>query len=660
MCGIAGIVNKTTQSRFDTNSLELMSDAIKHRGPDDQGYIVFNKNEVNRYYGTRTNQHSINLHQLTPLPANQTFDLAFVQNRLSIIDLSPLAHQPMCYNNYWITFNGEIYNYKTLKTELELKGYSFKSQSDTEVLIALYAEYKSEMVKKLNGMWAFVIYDPTENILFGSRDHLGVKPLYYINSDTHFAFSSEIKGLVNIPNLSTKIINKNEIWNYLITGIIENDTKSIWEDIIELKPGTNLTLNTKTYTLKIEHYRSTLKSSKISNESFTNLESAIKQTEVKLKEAIKVRIHCDVKVGVSLSGGLDSSAICALAQDIYFQENQSNINAYTVSFPQFKNDETQYAQIVAENSNVNWHCVNPENKIDIKKLEHIVYMQDIPFWGINLYSHYSLLEHVAKDKIKVFLEGQGGDELFGGYQHHLIAYLNESIKKGNLKSVFNIIYNYKNTGYPLFKIVKEWGKLVLQQNFKFFNQLTNDNHAEYKAFNTNNYSVYKKEIEYKLYNTQNLSTSLKYDSEVHFLKFLLRATDRTSMAHGVECRTAFADDIELINYVNQLPSNFKIKNGFSKFLLRKSIQKYLPKSITWRTDKKGFSSPDAEWLKHIIPQLEPYFITEIEEYFSVTELKKLFNNYLLSPEKYYDIRIWRIINVMMWLKVYKVNYLAKS
>lgn len=655
MCGIAGIFTSTPE-QFDTESLVAISKSIAHRGPNDEGFLLVDtERKVSRHFHSDTNAASIQVHQLSELESTKTFSLALIHRRLSIIDLSPLGHQPMSYDHgkFWIVFNGEIYNYKELRTELEALGHSFQSHCDTEVLLAAYKAWGVDALQHLNGMWAFSIYDVTQNILFCARDRTGVKPFYFVNTDEYFAFASEIKTLVETKGISQKELNHKAIWDYLVWGIIENEENSFWKDVFELKPSHYLIKNLRDGNLQQHKYYNPMYGKSKGAFATDSKQTYVTKIRQKLDTAVQRRLNSDVPVGVSLSGGMDSSAICAIAQIAYQQQYGKNISAYTVSFPGYVDDETSHAEKVAQNSKVNWNKVRPEDKISREVLEKMVYYQDLPFLSISLYSHFKLIEKVAADGITVFLEGQGGDELFSGYPHHNIAVLREKIRGMQFKDFWHTLSLHQNCGFSKAYLLKTLAKNILLDNFgSKTERLLINKHAEFKCLNAKFKQEHTQRPTYATYNTQDLHQSLQYDTYGYYLKFLLRATDRTSMAHGVECRTTFADDVELIDYVNSIPSVYKHHEGYPKYLLRKATEDILPESISWRKDKKGFASPERTWLLSILEDFEPYLEQDLSDFFDKKQLLELFEGYKRNPENYYDMRVWRIINFIVWKKVF--------
>ena len=653
MCGIAGLYS-TSPTHFDASTLIKMSQSMAHRGPDDEGFVLMHHDGLmTRYHHEHTHEASIQRYNLPSLTTARPYMLALMHRRLSIIDLSPMGHQPMSYDdgNLWIVFNGEIYNYLELKIELEDEGYIFASHSDTEILLAGYKAWGEQVLNKLNGMWAFTIFDKGKNLLFSARDKTGVKPFYYIDNALYFAFASEIKTLVTTPGLSKKQLNHKAVWDYLIWGIIERTEHSFWNDVTELKPAHYLIKDLSSGSLSLQCYYTP---NYQNNEGIdNNSQNHAKHISTLLQQAVGLRLNSDVPVGVSLSGGMDSSSICALAQKEYTNRYNRNISAYTVSFPDFVDDETAFAQQVAVHTGVDWHKVTPDTKISPEMLEKMIYHQDLPFLSISLYSHFKLIEKVAKDGIKVFLEGQGGDELFSGYPHHNIAYLRERLKHADLKGFIHTLSNHDNSGFSKSYLIKSLLKAVLLDAFgQGTEHLLINHHKEFEVLSPEFKKAFMQSNTYATYKTKNLHQSLEYDTYGYYLKFLLRATDRTSMAHGVECRTTFADEFKLIDYVNHIPSRLKIQNGYPKYLLRKAMEDLLPASIIWRKDKKGFASPEQQWIVAILEDFDKYLEQDLSEFFDLDKLKLLLNNFKSNPHAYYDKRIWRIINFVVWKKIF--------
>jgi asparagine synthase (glutamine-hydrolysing) len=324
MCGICGILKRSESDIHLPSVIKTMTDSIKHRGPDDEGYVLFNlKNNHLVCAGSNDTQltawdtdykytPAVNIEEIKESP-----HLAFGHRRLSVIDLSAAAHQPMCLNNtdIWITQNGEIYNYIELRNELTIKGYQFTSQSDTEVLLNAYKEWGTDCLKKFNGMWSFVIYDRNKNILFGSRDRFGVKPLYYYTDKKTFAFASEQKALLHIPENNIGI-NESGIFDYLFLNQIEMREEGFFKNIFELKSAHYFIYNIDNQTFSTtKYYDLSYHDGLLNFDVSKQLEYQIKTHDL-IHNAIDIRLRSDIPVGFCLSGGIDSSSIVCMASEI--------------------------------------------------------------------------------------------------------------------------------------------------------------------------------------------------------------------------------------------------------------------------------------------------------------------------------------------------------
>ncbi|MBA3665706.1 MAG: asparagine synthase (glutamine-hydrolyzing) [Bacteroidetes bacterium] len=583
MCGIAGIVLKQVSLSI-RESIAAMALAIKHRGPDGEGFIL-GTGEKTIPCLRSDSQQTFTKADLAYLPKvklespeNNAF-LAFAHRRLSIIDLSDSGHQPMCSpdEKTWITFNGEIYNYIELRKELQDAGFLFKSESDTEVILTAYRHWGTECVKKFNGMWAFCIYDSEKQICFASRDRLGVKPFYYVDTNNFFSFASEQKAFVkaNLINANFSLTSAHE---YLINGLIETGVDNFFEGVKELFPGNNLIYSIKDKTVKIQSYYKINITQK--NEALSDNE-LIEKIEARLIDAVKLRLRSDVEVGACLSGGIDSSALCGIMHKVL---NKSNY-CFTSVFRNETFNEEHYADVVAKSIQAKYFKVEPTPADFLKELDSLVYSQDVPIWDTSTYAQFKVMELAKQHNIKVVIDGQGADELFGGYHHHYVAKWKNLMSAGKFAKAFNEV---RSAG----KTIKDPLSFYIKEKIK---ANTNVSKGQFPIFFTkefinagriNNSSTY--------FNTVN--EQLLDDIEHSRLKSFLKCEDRCGMWHSVESRTPFSDDVELIDLMFSFNGNRKIKNGVSKYLLREATKNVLPAEVYNRYDKRGFETPMKKWL----------------------------------------------------------------
>ncbi|MCA6436286.1 MAG: asparagine synthase (glutamine-hydrolyzing) [Bacteroidetes bacterium] len=589
MCGIAGIFLKGSQTINLKGSIKSMTRAIKHRGPDGEGYLLGRTGDYQPFFGV--NQHFKQTFNFIPKAAieeaNEGYALALSHVRLSILDLTDSGHQPMCdlHENYWITYNGEIYNYLELKEELRLLGVKFFGNSDTEVIINAFKTWGSKCVEKFNGMWSFVLIDKTSNTVFASRDRLGVKPFYYINNTDFFAFASEQKAFVK-ANLVEAKSSLNHQFDYLINTSLEQESANFFEGIIELLPGHNLHYNLSTHHLHTEQYYILNKKVNLENDYLSD-QQLIKKIQETLFNAVKLRLRSDVEVGTCLSGGIDSSAISVIMQRFM----QQPLNCFTAQFKNTSIDESKYARLVTEQLNAKHYFVEPTITEFENEVKALVYSQDVPIWSTSTFAQFKVMELAKQQQIKVVLDGQGADELFAGYHHHFVAQwlqlLNEN-KWSSLNSALRASRKSIDSPYLFFikDMIKSKQTLNGDSLAKFFKQ-----------------DFLKTSAIDKLTLFKNVNSQLIHDIEIKRLKSFLKCEDRCGMWHGVESRTPFSDDIHLIELLFSFDGKRKIKNGASKYFLREAVKDLLPEPIYKRYDKKGFETPQGAWIKQLFPSM---------------------------------------------------------
>ena len=630
---------------------------MSHRGPDDEGYLFWDGDNTMTCFGP-TSPKSITEYRTLYSPKysiqeafNKPSQIGLAHRRLSIIDLTPNGHQPMCLtDDLWIVYNGEIYNYIEVRETLIKKGYQFKTNSDTEVLLVAYQEWGINMLDRLNGMWAFVIWDKQNNKLFGSRDRFGVKPMYYTTNSSFFAFASEIKALTHLTESN---INKEGAWDYLIIGKHETMRESLYSSINELKPSEYFIYDLQTNIYSIKNYYQLNYNTSWDKFSSVDIKKETEEIQYLLSEAIRLRLRSDVTLGASLSGGLDSSTIVSYILSM-IQSKKSVapddiLHLFTAHFPDASNDEYEWAAKLAANPHSSWHIIKPNAEEFFQDLDDLIYTQDLPFFSMSVYSHYKLMETFKKEGIKINFDGQGSDELFGGYQKHFNCLAWEAIQNNDISSLINNFQPpYFNSFNSPLKFIKQLSKKTIQ-NTPGFRHLFS--HEEMNYFQPD----FKKEYQYKTdeYNKQEQLQPLNHFLHQQFcgpdLKVLLRMGDRNSMHFGVETRTPFADDHLLIEKIFSLSGSNKIQNGYSKYLLRESTKSLIPDAVRLRRDKVGYATPEIKWLKTIQHQLYDLIPNQDDEFIQYSKLKKeWFSNLNMITE---PSRLWRIINFMRWRKI---------
>jgi asparagine synthase (glutamine-hydrolysing) len=601
MCGIAGIILKQPNNSQLHSQMEMMLGRIAHRGPDSQG-----------------------LFEARP-------DFIMGHRRLAILDLSPDGHQPMHASDKQCTiiFNGEIYNYIEIKQQLIQKGYKFFTSTDTEVILNAYLCWGKDCVKYFNGMWAFAIYDKTNNVVFCSRDRFGVKPFYFTNNENHFIFCSEIKGIT--PFLNSQTAHLELVIDYLITQKTDHTHETFFKEIIKLPAGHHLTYNLNNHEYNIHRYYQL--------EALDNLPNEIDYLNT-LKDAIKIRLRSDVPVGTCLSGGLDSSTVASIASKHF---EPGNFQAITAISEQKSNDESNFAKQVVEFCQLNWITTKPDFHDFSSHIENIMWTQEEPFSSPSIVMQYFVMQTAKNSNIPVLLDGQGGDETLLGYERYNVSQLYSIFLQNGPFAFLNALNQAKKHNEKL-----TWINLA---KFLFGSHMPMARYHVHRLQHTylkqrphipNHLSDYAKALK-NLFNLQ------KLELESTNLPALLRFEDKNSMAHSIETRLPFLD-YRAVEIALALPFEKKIQQGWSKYLIRQAMQQQLPKNILWRKNKFGFEAPENFWLN----QFKQSMKHSVEHSNLISEITK--NNKL--HQQFYKLPLrtqWRLYTLALWEKTYNIN-----
>ena len=596
MCGITGIISLKNE-KVSFEKIKEINDLIKHRGPDGEGFYIGD-------------------------------NFAFGHRRLSIIDLSDDGNQPMILDDdFIIIYNGEVYNYLELREELRSLGVIFYTESDTEVILKAYKEWGTDCVNKFNGMWSFSIFDKRKNILFCSRDRFGVKPFYYTKNSDFFSFGSEIKQL--LPFNPSNKLNKKILADYLIYGFEEHNQETFFENIYKLEPSNNLIYNLSTHEIKIYPYYS-LKNNVTKKLNITNHTEKFREL---LNSSIELRLRSDVKVGTCLSGGLDSSSIAMIASQAY-GDNFIGINAKSI---QKDNDESHYAKIVAKKSSIDLHFVEPNTDDFYKVLKEVIKVQEEPFGGPSIFMQYFVFEKAKALGCKVMLDGQGGDELLLGYERYFPVYW---LKLPLLSKIKEIVNFARNSRLSVKEVI---AYLLYFTSYRLRDKLTK---RKWSILKEDFVSLVNKDLIKKSARSYRSSSELQILEYKHLqLPHLLKYEDKNSMYHSIEARLPFLD-YRLVQYGVSLPVRFKLKNGWTKFILRDSMKDILPEEIGWRKEKFGFEAPTKIWLED-----KKMILNEIK---SSKILVSIINDFD-KLNGLTDHQLWKLLNISLWEKIYKIE-----
>ena len=607
MCGICGILNFNGKP-VEEPSIRKMMGEIKHRGPNDDGLYI-----------------------------NENIGFGFV--RLSIIDLSKSGHQPMFDESgrYIIIYNGEVYNYIEIREELKSKGYRFRSNCDSEVVLYSYIEWGKECLNKFNGMFAFVIYDIEKKKLFAVRDRFGIKPFYYYTDENTFVFGSEISAVIS--SLEKKPVqNDNVIFDYIIYNRTDQTENTFFKDVKKLQHGCFIEIvNNKIIKGKWYNLPDNLDKPFNGSEEFAEL----------LSSSIGLRLRSDVPVGVCLSGGLDSSAIVSLLLKDF---NKKDINTFSAIYEKegHKYDESKYIYEYRDKLK-NMFFTSPTSDSLMKDINNFVKAHNEPVTSTSHYAQFKVME-LAKSNVVVTLDGQGADEMLAGYHYFFGLFFKELLKKAKLFKLSSEMFNYIRNHRDLYGIKTflyflapsflQTKARVMEKGYltkSFYEGQSKDNVIVDNIYGANSlYEALINHFEYKL-------------------EHLLKWEDRNSMWYSLEARVPFLD-YRLVEKTLSMDSSFKIKNGMTKYLLRDSMKNILPEKIRTRKDKIGFNTPEDEWFRTSV--FENYINDILNSdsfrnrgYFDVKKTKELYKKHL---EKKINISrdIWKWINTELWFRMF--------
>lgn len=623
MCGIAGFFNPNQNLPKNSQEiLEKMGEVLKHRGPDDSGIYL--------------SEHC-----------------GFSFRRLSIIDLEH-GNQPMFSpsQDSVIVFNGEIYNYMELREDLENSGIGFKTNSDTEVIIAGYEVWGEEIINKLRGMFAFVIYDIKRAKLFIARDHTGIKPLYFTNYSGYFIFGSEIKSILEFPGIST-MVNVHMLPKYMSFLWIPAP-ETLFENIFTLEPGHMMRVG-KEGVIKKRYWNPDL----LTRDTRRKENSWIEMIDLEMRRTVKEQMISDVPLGAFLSGGVDSSTIISYMNHI----SNNTITTYTTGFA--KDDlsqdvilsDVEYARIAAKNLKVDYNemILSPDV---VSLLPRLVWHMDEPVADPAAITTY-LICKAAKEKCTVMLSGVGGDEIFGGYPRYLGSLIADKyqrvpgfIRKELIESWVRRIPTRSSTFLRNFKKFLKSSDLPFEE--RYFGYLTYYSQDELKKLVKMDFSwsdIFDKhrKILREYQNGDNIQAMMNLDLKTFLPNLNLMYTDKMSSAVSVEVRVPFLDHLFIENMA-AIPGNYKIKNGKRKYILKKTSEKYLPSEIVWRK-KAGFGAPIGAWLKGQAKNMMLDLLAEenIKKrgYFNYPYVKSIIDNHLNGKE-YNANQLWQLMTLELW------------
>jgi len=618
MCGIAGIAYFKKDKEVHREELKLMASKIVHRGPDDEG-IFISKNK----------------------------SVGFASKRLAIIDLSQKGHQPMTYlNRYTITFNGEIYNFQEERQKLIGLGYKFNSESDTEVVLALYSKYHKKCLDHLRGMFAFAIYDEVENTIFLARDRIGKKPLKYLLDDTKIIFASELKAILTQVGVKKKV-DYEAINLYLNYGYTPAPMTG-FEGIKKLEPANYIFINLRNKSVEKKRYWEPVFKNKL---HLSEKEWCTRILDT-LEEATRIRMISDVPVGAFLSGSVDSSGVVAAMARL----SDKPVKTFTIGFSDEDFDESQYAANIAKKYKTDHHVLIAKPQ-STEILPFLAKQYEEPFADASNVVTY-MVSKMTRKYVTVALNGDGGDENFAGYPNRYMRLRRDVDYDFWIQSIRPVAAELLKS-FPKAKNFFEKAKLPLYSRFASYNKIFSPeelmNHTKGKVLEFAN-TVDAYEIVdrcFRMFNGKDLKDAgLKFDLLYFLPDQLLTKVDIASMAVSLEARSPLLDQ-NMIELACKIPFNLKVKNGESKYILKKAFEKIVPKENLYRP-KMGFTIPLSEWFSGKLNSYAKNLLinknSQIKEMFDMEYVKGIIEDN--NRREDFGPRLWALMCLELWLQSY--------
>jgi asparagine synthase (glutamine-hydrolysing) len=601
MCGIAGqfVISGGT---IDRDLLVRMSGRLTHRGPDGEG----------SYFSG---------------------DAGLVHRRLAIIDLSPDAAQPMENEDgtLHLVFNGEIYNYIELTDELKRLGHTFRSRSDSEVILHAYEEWGCGCPGRLNGMWAFALLDEKKGVLFLSRDRLGIKPLYYAVAEGSLFFASEIKALLEHKEIG-RLPDDEMVLEFLAWGAADHTSRTMFAGVSQILPGHSLAIGRNGDCSQIPYWDTTVNPSFFSGPGQDD--TFARGLLDLLAGATSIHLRSDVPVGTCLSGGIDSSTLVVLINRIIAREPLAQISGrqktFSACFDDKRFDESGYVDIVVRKTGVDSHCLSPDPGRFFPEAGHLLYMNDEPFAALTFYSQYCVMREASRH-VKVVLDGQGADELFAGYLAYEASHIRGLLRSLHIGTALREMYG------------------AVRHHYGFLSYATGQMFTR-----SSRRRSLKGKVPKGFRYSGSLDAVLYDDMRAKNLPYLLHWEDRTSMAFSIEARVPYLD-YRVVEYVCALPQDQKIRNGVTKFVLRKAVAGLIPEAIRCRMDKKGFSTPEEVWMKenlaHEMLEIFRSASFKARPYWDADAILSGYRRFLEGKEEY-SSEFWRFACAELWLRMF--------
>jgi asparagine synthase (glutamine-hydrolysing) len=618
MCGIAGFIHY--KKELNRDDLERMINTITYRGPDDDGYY---------------------------LSGFDDFQIGMGFRRLAILDLSNAGHQPMLFKNLVVTLNGEIYNFKEIREDLKTHGYTFESQSDTEVVIKAFHQWGIKMVERFIGMFAIAVYNSETHEFYLVRDRMGIKPLYYYSHGKDLVYASELKPIIAYPNFP-KELDFRSLSNYLYHGYITG-TGSIFANVCKLEPGSYLKLSNGKYEI-IKYWDLQTIFTKNRSEKINDEEDCLTKLDDLLTSSVRYRMISDVPIGSFLSGGIDSSLITAIMQ----KQSHQPVNTFTIGFDDKRFNEALNAKAISGYLGTHHH----ELTLPIEKAKELI--EDLPQYYDEPFGDSSslptiLVSRLAKNNATVILSGDGGDELFCGYKNYESARkMSKLMAVGKMLTIFP---EQLNLAKILFGINHRYGRYPYMNNNI---NIVNVNYILSKYFLSGIFIDRQYTLDNKYFKLADITGEIQElymlnDMVTYLPDDILTKVDRASMSVSLEARVPILDH-RIVEFSFKVPHHLKNNNGIQKYLLKTLACRYIPKNLLDRP-KQGFAVPVLKWMKSDLHYLIDSYLSDEylirQQVFNPLSVRKLLQQFkssenLLPTGNY----IWNILMFQLWYERY--------
>lgn len=653
MCGIFGGIG---DSYATAEVVGRATKRLRHRGPDDEGYLLADVRSGAWWHcGGPDTDHRLALPNLAGAP-QRAFDVAFGFRRLAILDLSPAGHQPMATTDarHWIIFNGEVYNYLELRNEMAATGQSFRSDSDTEVVLEAYLAWGPNCLRRFVGMWAFAILDLDAGKLFLARDPFGIKPLYYVQSADRLAFASEIKALLELPDVRP-CADPARLYDYLRFGITDHAEETLFRGVRHLPPAHWMEVDVAApgSARPVRYW-----SCDLASDDTISFDQAVDRVREAFLDSVRLHLRSDVPVGAALSGGIDSSSIV-----MAMRRAEPAVQIHTFSF--VTDDpvlgEDRWIDLAARGAGAHVHKVRPSAEDVAHDIDTLVSAQDEPFVSTSIYAQSRVFELAHRAGIKVMLDGQGADELLAGYRSFFAARVASLLRNGSLLRAFRFVTglgSFPGTS-PLSTALESTAFLMPDALQRPLRAIVGRDYApkwlDWRWFA--DHGVVAKRRRHRngrdVLHAELLASFLEES-----LPRLLRYEDRNSMMHSIESRVPFLT-ADLVSFVFSLPESYIVADdGTTKAVFRSAMRGIVPDAILDRRDKIGFATPEREWLAELEPWVNGVIRSDAARRLvgvQVAAAEVEWRSFLAGPPNR-PTWIWRWINAVRWVDRFQVTF----